>query len=66
MTTARKTKGVLYVRNINERVKRDFKALCEERKVNMTVEINRILRREILKHNRKVNRKANREASSNT
>ena len=40
---------VLYLRNVNEEIKRKFKALCVERGKTLTKEIERLMREEVEK-----------------
>jgi len=40
---------VLYLRNINEQIKRKFKALCVERGKTLTEEIERLMQKEVEK-----------------
>jgi len=41
--------SVLYLRNINEKIKRKFKALCAERGKTLREEIERLMQKEVEK-----------------
>ena len=43
--------GVMYLRNVDEQLKRRFKALCVERGKTLTEEIERLMREEVEKAN---------------
>lgn len=46
----RKTKGVLYVRELNRELKHRFKVMCAEKDTTMTEEIERLMRDSIKEH----------------